>query len=131
MGLDITNILLSPVLGHGGSDGGEIGGGANEAIFPNPCVDKVREVAVLEFACQRCHIGDIGITAVLLHQLPQGGEGDGAFEVDVELYFGQGVEPGMHYDALSSARTEGRSLCLAQRTQSAKRHFYDVVTDEC
>ena len=91
MGLDITNILISPVLGHGGGDGGEIGGGADEAIFPNPSVDKVREVAVLEFACQRCHIGDIGIAAVLLHQLPQGGEGDGAFEVDVEFYFGQGV----------------------------------------
>jgi hypothetical protein len=31
-----------------------------------------------------------------LHELPQSGEGDGAFEVDVEFYFGQGVEPGMH-----------------------------------
>ncbi len=102
MGLDITNILLSPVLGYCGGNSGEIGGGADKAIFPNPSVDKVREVAVLEFACQRCHIGDIGITAVLLHQLPQGGEGYGAFEVDVEFYFGQGVEPGMHYDALSS-----------------------------
>ena len=102
MGLDITNILISPILCDCGGDGSEIGGGADKAIFPDPSVDELGEVAVLEFASQRCHIGDIGIAAVLLHQLPQGGEGDGAFEVDVELYFGQGVEPGMHYDALSS-----------------------------
>lgn len=124
MRLDITNILLSLVLGYGGGDGSEIGSGANEAIFPNPSVDKVREVAVLEFACQRCHIGYIGITAVLLHQLPQGVEGDGAFEVNVEFYFGQGVKPGMHYDALSSARTED-ILWLAQRTQRTRRHTGD------
>jgi hypothetical protein len=91
MRLDITDILVNPVLGDGGGNGGEISGGADEAIFPDPGVDKVGEVAILEFVCQGGHIGDIGITAVLLHQLPQGGERDGAFEVDVEFYFGQGV----------------------------------------
>ena len=76
-------------MGDGSGDGGEISGGADEAIFPDPSVDKLREVAVLEFACQGCHIGYIGVAAVLLHELPQGGEGDGAFEMDVEFYFGQ------------------------------------------
>ena len=106
MRLDITDVLISPVLSHGGGDGSEIGGSANEAIFPDPGVDKVGEVTVLEFTCQGCHIGNLGVATVLLHQLPQGGEWNGAFEVDVELYFGQGVKPRLHYDALSSARTE-------------------------
>jgi hypothetical protein len=83
--LGVANILVRHVPGREFGNVREIFVFAQELILPGPQLNELSKVLVFETPCEFCHVLNRWIAAILLDQIVQRVEGEGALKMDVQF----------------------------------------------